>query len=374
MSRSIVAVREETEAARSIPDVIVADLVEAQLFRLALPSDLDAPGLDPTVALDVYEELARAEASVAWLVWNSSLPCLFSRFLAPAVRAEVFGDRNGKYASSTRPTGRAVFSNGTYSLNGRWSLVSGCMHADWLGLMYLVEENGEVQLLGSGAPHMRMAFVPATSCEIVDTWHVGGLRGTGSHDVVVSDLQVPEARTFAPMDESRIEGPIGRVPIACTMSAGHAAICIGMARAAVEWVIELGRTKATVDSAPGLPHRAVNQYVIAEAATGITARRTRLREAQSALWAAASNGTECPPDLIADVWSAAVAAARDCRAFVTAMYEVAGSPALYVDSVLERAHRDIHAAMQHIIIQRFWMEDAGRVKLGMEPANPLFFL
>jgi alkylation response protein AidB-like acyl-CoA dehydrogenase len=369
---SIVAARAETETERKLPEPIVDALVASELFRLSLPSDLDAPELDPLVALDIYEELAAAEASVAWLVWNSALPCLFSRFLAPSVRREIFGDRRWKYASSTRPTGRGVLRDGVYSLSGRWSLVSGCMHADWIGLMYFVEENGEVQMLGPNAPHMRMAFVPKGSYEILDTWHVGGLRGTGSHDVVVKDLQVPVERTFTPMDQNQLDRPIGRMPIACTMSAGHASMCLGIARAALDAVITLGRTKVTVDPVPGLRDRAANQFLVAEASTKIAALRAQLRNALGTLWNAAKSGSSLTPGLIADVWSAAVSAGRDSRALVTTMYEVAGTPSLYVDSSLERCHRDIHAAMQHVIIQRVWMEEAGRVKLGMDPTNPLF--
>jgi len=370
----IIAARAQTEANRRLPEPVVDALVESQLFRLSLASDLDAPELDPLVALDVYEELASAEPSVAWLVWNSSLPCLFSRFLAASVRKDIFGNRRWKYASSTRPTGRGVLANSTYRLSGRWSLVSGCMHADWLGLMYLVEENGQVQMLAPGAPHLRMAFVPAGSYEILDTWHVGGLRGTGSHDVVVKDLHIPVERTFTPMDPSQLNRPIGRMPIACTMSAGHASMCLAIARAALCSVVELGRSKVTVDPVPGLRDRAANQFLVAEASTKITALRNQLRNALEALWDAAKSGAEITPDSVADVWSAAVSAGRECRTLVTAMYEVAGTSALYVDSPLERFHRDIHAAMQHVVIQRVWMEEAGRVKLGMDPTNPLFAL
>jgi alkylation response protein AidB-like acyl-CoA dehydrogenase len=370
----IVAARAETEAQRKLPDPIVTALVDAQLFRLALPLDLEGLELDPVVALEVYEELARAEASAAWLVWNSSLPCLFSRFLSDHMRKEVFAARGSIYTSSTRPTGRAVLENGSYRLSGRWSLVSGCMHADWLGLMYLVEKDGEVQMIEPGAPHMRMAFVPTGSYEILDTWHVGGLRGTGSHDVVVEDLEVPVDKTFALTDPRHIDQAIGRIPIACTMSAGHAAICLGIAGAALDTVISVARTKVSVDPVPRLPDRASNQFLVAEAATKIAALRAQLHNTLGRLWEMVETDTDWTVDAVADVWSAAVTTGRECRSLVTAMYEVAGTPSLYVDCALERCHRDVHAAMQHVVTQRLWVEEAGRVKFGMEPTNPLFTL
>jgi alkylation response protein AidB-like acyl-CoA dehydrogenase len=176
------------------------------------------------------------------------------------------------------------------------------------------------------------------------------------------------------MDPSQLNRPIGRMPIACTMSAGHASVCLGIAQAALDGVVKLGRSKVTVDPVPGLPDRAANQFLVAEASAKIAALRAQLRNALGTLWEAAQSGAELTPDLIADVWSAAVSAGRDCRTMVTAMYEVAGTPSLYVDCALERCHRDIHAAMQHVIIQRFWMEEAGRVKFGRDPTNPLFAL
>jgi alkylation response protein AidB-like acyl-CoA dehydrogenase len=368
------AARAATEARRQLPDALVASLVDTQLFRQALPSDVGGLELSPLAALEVYEELARAEASAAWLVWNSALPCLFSRFLTAPVRREIFGNPRWKYASSTRPTGRATRHDGHFALSGRWALVSGCTQADWLGLMFLVEEGGQVQMLAPGAPHMRMAFVPGDACHILDTWHVGGLRGTGSHDVVVEDLDVPAERTLMPFDPSQVDRPIGRLPIACTMSAGHAAICLGIARAALDTVVALARTKVSVDPVPGLRDRASNQFLVAEGMTKLAALRSQLHRALGTLWAAAESGAERTPDDIADVWSAAVTTGRECRAVVSAMYEVAGTPSLYVDCVLERCHRDIHAAMQHVVSQRFWVEEAGRVKLGLGATNPLFAL
>lgn len=366
--------REETESGRRLPDSLVDSLVESQLFRLLLPSDLGGADVDPVTALAVIEELGKSEASVAWLVWNSALPCLFGRYLPESTRRDIFGDRGGKYAGSTRPTGRAVRENGGYRISGRWSLVSGCMHADWLEFMCLVEKDGEVEMLESGAPHMRMAFVPADQVEIIDTWRVGGLRGTGSHDVALGEVQVPRERTFSPTDPSQIPGPMGRMPIACWMAAGHAAVCLGIAQTALDTVMEVGRSKVTVDPVPGLPDRATNQFLVAETGTRIAALRGELHRSVEGLWDAARQGDAIPMERLADAWSAAVVTGRAARDMVTQMYEVAGSTALYVDCALERCHRDIHAAMQHVIAQRVWVEEAGRVRFGMEPTNPLFGL
>lgn len=366
------ASRAETEASRQLPPTILDALIESGLCRLAIPESLGGLELDPLTALDVYEELAKAEASVAWIVWNCSLPSLFGRFVSDPVRREILGDASHIYASSTRPTGRAVRINGGYRISGRWSLVSGCLHAHWIALMFAVERDGEVEILDDGAPHLRLAYLPSESCEITDTWHVGGLRGTGSHDVTLEDVEVTAEHTFPFGGPSQLDRPIGRVPIASTMSAGHAAICLGIAETALEEVIELGRSKVTVGPAPRLPDRAANQFAVADAKTRIAALRAEVRRALGDVWETARAGDAPSHGQLGAVWSAAVTTGRSCRGIVSSLYEVAGTPSLYVDSMLERCHRDIHAAMQHIVAQRLWIEEAGRVEFGMDPSLPLF--
>ena len=108
LSPLIKRLRDETEGSRRIAAPIVERLRETGLCRIAVPRELKGLELPLLEALDVYEALAAAEASVAWVVWNNALPCLFGRFLDATTRASVFGDPTWLYASSTRPTGQAA--------------------------------------------------------------------------------------------------------------------------------------------------------------------------------------------------------------------------------------------------------------------------
>ena len=372
LRRDIVGARGETETQRQLPQPILDALAEADLFRMAVPAVHGGAEVDPVEALGVYEELARAEPAVAWCVWNSTLPSLFGRYLDDDVREAIFGNPAGKYAGSTRPTGRAERENGVWRVRGRWSIVSGCMHADWLALATLEEEDGELRMIEPGMPVMRLAFVPAGDVRIVDTWHVGGLRGTGSHDVVLEGLDVPDERTFTPMDPRPLDHPLARLPAGCTMAMGHAAICLGIARSGLDELLALGRAKVTVDPIPRLPDREANQELVARGGALLPAMRERLREVMGRLWATATSGEAPSRGLLAEGWGAAVTTGRVCRELVEEFYEAAGTPALYEDNVLERNLRDIHAAMQHIVAQRTWLQEAGRVAFGMEPVSPLF--
>jgi indole-3-acetate monooxygenase len=370
---TIRTVRHETEGARCLPASIVDKLIEAGLCRLTVPESLGGHEAEPLVGFDVYEELASTDASVAWIAWNNALPGLLSRYLSNAVRAELFADTHRLFANSTRPSGRAVMQPGGYRVSGRWSLVSGCELADWIPLMCIVITNeGEQRMLAAGVPEMRMAYTPKGSYKILDTWHAGGLRGTGSHDVVVDDIFVPAELTFSLEDMDHIDRPLYRMPFAATLGAWCAAICLGIARAATDTLFDLGCSKVSVDPGPGLRDRPAVQAMVASSTAALEAARLLLRDALSDLWNACSRGTPVSDIQRARMWGSIVHAAQTAKTTVTAMYEAAGASALYIDCPIEQAHRDIHAVLQHVVLQRFWLEQAGRVSLGLKPTHPLF--
>jgi alkylation response protein AidB-like acyl-CoA dehydrogenase len=370
---TIQSARKATEETRRLAPQVVKGLIETGLCRLAVPASLGGHEAPPVVALKVYEELAGAEASVAWIAWNNALPCLLSCHLSDAVRAELFGDAGKLFANSTRPSGKAMAIDGGFRVSGQWSLVSGCELADWIPVMCVITEGTEPRMVASfGAPDLRMAYIPKGSYRILDTWHVGGLRGTGSHDVMVEDVFVPAERTFSFRDPKQLDRPLYRMPLFATMSAGCAAICLGIAQAATDTLLELGSSKVPVDPGPGLRDRPEVQAMVAVSAAQLDAARLLLHAALSDLWAACSEGISVTDMQRARMWGGTLLAAKAAKAVVTAMYEAAGASALYVDCPLERAHRDIHAVTQHIALSHRGWEDAGRVRLGLKPSNPLF--
>lgn len=364
--------RRETEESRRLAPQVVQGLIESGLCRLAVPASLGGHEAAPLVTLQVYEELASVEASVAWVAWNHSLPALFSRHLTDTVRAELFGDAGKLFANSTRPSGRARIVDGGFRVSGRWSLVSGCELADWIPLMCVVTQPNEPGLGEDATPELRMMYLPKGSYRILDTWFVGGLRGTGSHDVVVEDVFVPTARTFAYMDPNRLDRPLYRMPVAATIAAGCAAICLGIAQTAIDALLMLAASKAQADAGPGLRDRTAVQITVATSWAALDAARLLVHESLNDLWGACKQGTSVTDQQKARLWSGTHHAAQTAKTVVTAMFEAAGTAALYVDSPLERAQRDIYAVGLHIILSPQWLEDAGRVRLGFTPNHPLF--
>jgi alkylation response protein AidB-like acyl-CoA dehydrogenase len=114
------------------------------------------------------------------------------------------------------------------------------------------------------------------------------------------------------------------------------------------------------------------QALVSDSVAAVAAARLFLHTTTSELWATCCRETSVTNEQCARLWESALHAARTAKAVVAALYEGAGTSALYVDCPLERAHRDIHAVAQHISLAPMWREEAGRVRLGLEPNTPLF--
>src|SRR5262245_26190162 len=368
----IYELRHTTEQDRRVAAPIVQALRDSNLCRMLL--DTGTPPLyTPEEWLSVLETLASAEASVAWLIWNNTLPCFWGRFLDGAGRERIFGDAQRLFAGSTRPTGQAVTTGGGFRLSGRWSLVSGCELADYVHLMSLVHEAGRPRMLAPGQPDLRVLFVPKGSYDILDTWHAGGLRGSGSHDVVVDDVFVPVEDSFAPTPPMAGTSQLAQLPIIPVMTAGIGAQFLGMARTAIAVTVEILRTKVSVDPGASIGERPSVLADIASYRAAVAAAGSHLHTSMAAMWEKVRHQLPTAEDRAA-LYSASLHAAAIGRAGVVAMHAAAGTPALYIDCPLERSIRDLHTMEQHIAAQPLWLEDAGRVLVGHVPTNPLFML
>lgn len=358
---------EQTESARRLAAPVVEKIRGSGLHRLMLAADDGGLETALPAALSVYERLAGVDPSVGWVVWNNALPCLFSRFLQAATRTEILGDPNALHASSTRPSGQATRTGGGYRLSGRWALVSGCELAQWLILTGLVAA-GE----SDAEPAMRFFFVRRTDAEIIDTWHVGGLKGTGSHDVAVTDLEVPLEHSLSPDDPSTMPGPYGRLPVIATLNMGMAAQFLGIGQAAIDTTLAMAATRITPSPEPDMRDRPEVQLAIARHGTAIRAARSHLHSIAGNLWQKAVDRSAIDSAELADVYGAGWHATQAATAAVDDLYSLCGTAAVYRDCALERLSRDLRVMRQHVLTQPLWPTEAGRVQLGLAPANPLY--
>jgi len=371
MGEIIVMHRDDTETNRRLADPIVRAMTDSRLSRVSLPKELDGLALPRVELLRVLEELATHEAAVPWILWNMSFAQLLSRFLHPTVRAEVFADTSWMYAQSTRFKGLAEPEGDGYRINGRWDLVSGCELADWLFLFCLVTKDGQVQATDHG-PMIRCVILRKGQYEVLDTWHSGGLRGSGSHDVVVKDVLVPASHTLWVSDPSTLDEPIGRVAISPPDIGGFAAMMLGLAQKSVDTVVEMAHTNVTPGPAPDLRDRAAAQRAVAVRRAGLAGARSHLHACVDVIWQRAVDNDTCTNEDRAAAFGAIDHAAALAADTINEMAGLAGTRALYTSSPLERIHRDQHTMMRHLAAMPIWAENAGQVMFGMNPAFPLF--
>jgi alkylation response protein AidB-like acyl-CoA dehydrogenase len=265
------------------------------------------------------------------------------------------------------PTGRAVTGADAFTVTGRWRFASNVENCDWLMAGCVVLDAGEPRMLAGGRPDVRLMLFPAARAEVIDTWRVAGLRGTGSHDFALDGLDVPASRSASLItDTPRAAGALYAFPPFGLLAAAIAAVALGIARAALDDLTSLAADKTPAGSTRRLADRAVTQSRVAHAEAAVTAARALLFAAVGDAWEEARRGGAMPLGLRARLRIAASHAVETCAASVSDVYHLAGGGALYETSPLQRRFRDIHAATQHMLVGPGTWELAGRVLLGNE--------
>jgi alkylation response protein AidB-like acyl-CoA dehydrogenase len=348
-------------------------LARAGFFRLFLPAAYGGLDLSPVEAMQVYEELARADASVAWCVWNGNVNWTTAR-LAQEVAQEVFADADMILANSTRPTGRAEVIDGGYRVTGRWALVSGCQLSTWFILTCIVHQDGQPRRTSSGAPESRFMFCPAAECAIIDTWTVSGLRGTGSHDVVVEERFVPARLASFHTDPLVLTAPPYQ-KYQIPRASGLAALALGIARSAIDALVDLATEKRHERTGQSLSEDRGAQSRLAQAEALVRSARLFLFDTVNRVWDDMLTGRNTVTvQRLLDVRLASWQAVTSAVQAVDLMYLTGGATSLYATCPIERAFRDVHAVTQHINVHPRHLETIGRGLFGLEPDTPTLLL
>lgn len=353
---------------RRLPADVVGALTSAGLFRLYTPVEHGGAELSPAAFCAVVAEAARLDASVAWCLWNGN--CGFAAALLEPASAEAVFGRGVPVGNSARAAGTAEAVEGGYRLHGQWDLVSGSDHQPWVILFGIVTDHGEPRFTEHG-PDLRAFFVRAEQCDVIDRWHVMGLRGTASNPVVVDDAFVPESFAPAPFAPTRIDRALYRVPVFTTASCGGAAVCLGTARGAIDDVLALVGQKTSIRGGEPLAQHSDVQRAIAEADIRLRAAEGALRDALDTVFETATAGEAVDVVARGRVRAAMTLAARTSREVTLAMFELGSSTAIYDSCTLSRRMRDVLVAAQHVMLQPIWYEEAGRTLVGLQPSLPV---
>jgi indole-3-acetate monooxygenase len=365
----------EIEATRQLPADLVMELADARLFKVALPEAEGGLGADVLTSLQVIEEVSRADGSTGWCVAMGINSFRQSAQLSPEVRRELFfSGPVGVSAGSARERGRAVAVPGGYRVTGHWFFASGCMHSHLLHGACKVFDGDQPRLRPNGDQEIRIAyFYPKSQARIIDNWDVSGLRGTGSHDIAVEDLFVPEERTFSALDRrARVTGPMNRMHGFDLAGCGFCCVGLGVARAAIDAFVELATVKIPRSSSDLLRERVMVQAKVGEAEALLRSGRALLFDVVEEMWQTALAKEPITERQRSDLRLAMTHAAQNAARATHMVCVSAGTTSIFARSPLERYARDAEVVTRHNQLQFVNYEAVGRTMLGLESNSPLF--
>ena len=358
---------DQIERDRRLPPELIEAIAEAGLFRMCVPRALGGGEVDVVTMLRAIEAFAEADGSAGWCLMIGATSGLLSAYLPEPAAREIYAAPHTVTGGVFAPLGTAVSVLGGYRVTGRWAFASGCEHCAWLMGGAVVLDDGTPRLLPSGAPDSRFMLFPAKDVEIIDTWTVSGLRGTGSHDMAVHDVFVPEARSVSLLsDRPRHHSPLYALPVFGVLALGIAAVALGIARNAIAALSQVAVNKTPSGSRRRLAERATVQAQVAQAEASLRSARAWLFDTVAETWVAACTDGAMTIAQRGLLRLAATHATTTCAAVVDLMYNAGGGTSVYASSPLQRCFRDVHVVTQHMMVSPATLELTGRLFLGLD--------
>jgi alkylation response protein AidB-like acyl-CoA dehydrogenase len=367
LAPSISARSPEIDAGRRLPPDLLAQLKAAGCFRMFLPKSHGGLDVDVPASMEIIETLATADGSAGWVVMIGSETPMFLALLSRKRFDHLYA--NGPdviIGGAFAPRGQAEVIDGGYRVSGRWSFASGCQHSDWLFGNCVVTEEGKPRPgLIPGTPEARAMMFAPPKAQIIDTWSVNGLRGTGSHDIAVENLVVPADDSFDIfLGQSSVPGPSMAEPL--LYAALHiGTVAIGIAQRALTEIVALANTnKRRLYASASLAESPLFQFRLGQADASLRAARNLLRSEADAVWNSAVAGNPISIDGRAPVMAAIAWAVHTCAAVVDSCYKAGGGSSPYDGSPLQRCMRDIQTLTQHAAVAESWLTTSGAAILG----------
>src|ERR1700761_1282433 len=333
---------DEMEQLGELPADVVAALRSAGVWRTWLPRELGGFETTPSEVVDLVVRLSEADAAAGWCAMIGIGTATAAAVLPREGAEEMWTTGDEVCGGALAPTGTGTWQpDGSLLVEGRWGFGSGVRHCDWVF--------GGVRSDGARVPEL-VAF-PADQVRVLDTWHVLGLRGTGSNDYTVHAAVVPRRRTrsMAAM-RAWASGPMWRVPITTLLLALVGAVPAGIARRALAELVRLAQDKVAYRSSTPLRERETVQLVVGDGYAQVEAAQASLAVTLDNLVAEAAATGSVSARARISARLAAVSSAHRCADVVTACYRAGGTSAMLAGHPLSRALRDASAVTQHYAV------------------------
>ena len=341
----------EAERLRVVPEASIKELEETGFFTLLQPRRFDGLEADPITFYTAVRDISSACGSTGWVSSVVGVhPWQVALFADEAQQAVWGEDTATRLSSSYAPTGKATVTEGGYQLSGKWSFSSGCDHCSWVllgGLVFDTEGN---------VVDFKTFLVPREQYTIIDVWHMVGLSGTGSNDILVEDVFVPEAFTLSMGETGQCRGPgqeqntsdLYKLPFHSIFTGTITTPIIGIAMGAYAEHVEMQQQRSRAaylgEKASKDPFAMVR---IARASSEIDAAWALLvnniREEQEHV----ARGEKIPLRTRLKVRRDQVLGSQRAIDAIDELFEASGGRALAQGTYLQRAWRDAHAGRVH---------------------------
>ena len=375
LTPTISARSSEIEERGSLPSDLVELIRPTGAFRQWVPAELDGPATPAWESLRVIEQYGYADGAVGWCVAIATTSSLMAAFLPAEWGKVIYADPDSITGGFAMPKGRArPLPDGGLEVTGRWQWGSGTSHCTWIGGGCLVvDDDGKPTARPADGLRVPFVFFDRDDVEIIPTWDVSGLSGTGSNDYAVDRAHVPEGRWV------QIGNTVATFPSPLTdfsfyglLALAVAATTVGIARRSIDELVALAHDKRPQGSSRSLRERSVVQQDVASAEAKLQAAWALMGSTVEASWRRAEAGGEASGDERRRLRMAATHATQTAAAVAEMMYKAGGGAAVYRSSPLQRCLRDTLVATQHAMVAPRTMEVAGRHRLGLETDLSLF--
>jgi alkylation response protein AidB-like acyl-CoA dehydrogenase len=361
---------DEFEQLRQLPQDLAERMARDGLYQVCTPQEFGGSECSPRIYAEIVERLATADASAAWCAFIG-ITSSFSMASAQTEGMKSILKQPGTITAGVfAPNGRAVKTvrDGVsgYVVKGQWQWGSGSRNAAWIGGgAFVADADGRVSLDQKGKPQHLTVIFRSDEVELLDTWTVMGLQGTGSTDFRVDNVFVPDSRIIDRFGIRRSAHPVFLFPNFGMLAIGIAAVALGAARATIDDFLEFAGKKTPQGNNRTLSEKASTQKDLAKAEAALRSGRAFFYEAIDTAWNGALKG-EVTTAHRRDLRLATTNAVHAARTTVDLIYELAGGTAVYRTSAIQRRFRDVHVAGQHMMVNQATYEVVGRLLLGLE--------
>ena len=340
---------------------IVDKLKAVGVYRALVPSRFGGESRSPREFCELIERLSMADGSVGWVASFGMSPAYLAGLPEATLKKIYQHSPDVVFAGGIFPPQPAEVTEDGMLVKGRWKFSSGCLGADIIGVGIAPRKGNEAQ----GLP--RMAVLPADQVQIEMTWDTVGLKGTGSHDLVVNDVLVQEDWTFVRGAPSTIDEPFYKYPSLSLATQVLTVVGIGVAHAALEEFKKLAPGKSSITGGAEIAHRPVTQYEFAQAEAAFQSAKSWFYQTMDVVWDGILKGQQPTKEQISDMRLSCTHAARVSAEVARKIQMLSGMTAIYTNNIFARFVNDANVVTQHAFMGDATLLNAGAISFGLEP-------